>query len=346
MRAVLFAGEGAVRVDEVPAPRLRDPDDAVVRVSLSAICGSDLHLLDGKTPGMREGSVIGHEFVGVVEDCDSGVTSVTPGDRVLGSFLIVCGTCPACAAKRFNFCHNRRALGLGVLTGDLDGAQAESVLVPKADVNLKPLDDGLSDERALFGGDILATGFFAASLAEPEPDEHVAVVGAGPIGLLTGAALKHMGAEPLLLDIEAARVSSARELGYRAAQLGQRDVLGVVAEHTEGAMAAAAIDAVGSVPAFKTAMMSVRDGGRVVVIGVYGAERYEFPMGKVWIRGLDLRFGGMANVQAHWDEALAAVASGSLDPTRLISHRLPLEEAEKGYELFAAREATKVVLIP
>ncbi|MGH2754835.1 MAG: alcohol dehydrogenase catalytic domain-containing protein, partial [Actinomycetota bacterium] len=173
MRAVVFAGGGRVAVEDVPKPTVADPKDAVVKVSLSAICGSDLHLLDGHTPGMKEGSVIGHEFVGTVEEVGPGISERAPGERVLGSFLIACGACPECDRHRFNFCRNRRALGLGPLTGDLDGAQAEYVRVPTADLNLRPLEgeSSLADEQVLFAGDVLTTGFYAASLTEAGADD-------------------------------------------------------------------------------------------------------------------------------------------------------------------------------
>ena len=349
MRAVVFVGQGRIRVEDVPKPEVADAGDAVVRVSLSSICGSDLHLLDGHTPGMEEGSVIGHEFVGVIEATGPGVEGHAPGDRVLGSFLIACGACPECEERRFNFCRNRRALGQGSFTGNLDGAQAEFVRVPTADLNLRRLDGDtgdLTDEQVLFGGDVLTTGFYAASLTEAAPDEKVVVIGAGPIGLFTAAALKDAGVDVVLLDRDPQRVAFAEGRGHSARLVKEDDPSPLVRDAFSGDLAHAAVDAVGSIPALKSSFRCVREGGRVVVVGVYGAERMELALGRAWISGLDLRFSGMANIQGHWDDALDAVARGTIDPTRLITHRLPLDEAEKGYELFAAREATKVVLMP
>ena len=351
MRAVVYAGEGKVRVDDVPDPTLQEPGDAIVRVTRSAICGSDLHVLHGKTPGMREGGVIGHEFVGVVEEIGDGVAGFEGGERVLGSFLIACGECSFCLARRFNHCRSKRALGLGALTGDLDGAQAERVRVPYAGVNLKRLDGELaplSDEHALFAGDVLATGFYAAALSEIPRDGTVVVIGAGPVGLFCAAAARRAGARAVLvLDLDAERVRFATErLGLEAIDTSSLDAQAAVNKWSEGRMADVAIEAVGSVHAFKLAMRCVADGGRVTVVGVYGAERYELPMGMVWVRGLDLRFASMANVQGHWDDALTAIARGDLDPTTVITHRMSLDDAEEGYRIFEAREAMKVVLIP
>lgn len=233
--------------------------------------------------------------------------------------------------------------------GDLDGAQAEYVRVPDADVNL--LGIALDDEEVLFAGDILTTGFYAAALADIRPGETVVVVGAGPVALFCAAAASNRGAsQVLVLDTHAGRVSfAARYLESLAAlvaavDVSRNDAQAAVHEATGGEMADVAMDVVGSIAALKTALTCVRDGGRVAVVGVYGKERYELPLGKVWVRGLDLRFGGMASIQQYWRDAVMAVREGTLDPTGVITHRLPLDHAEEGYELFAAREAMKVVL--
>jgi 2-desacetyl-2-hydroxyethyl bacteriochlorophyllide A dehydrogenase len=345
MKAVVVAGGGRVRVDDVPEPRVIEDRDAIVRVALSSICGSDLHLLTGKTPGMNPGSVIGHEFVGEITAA-GGASHLGVGYRVLGSFLIACGACSRCKESRFNFCLHRRALGLGELAGDLDGAQAEYVRVPVADVNLKPLDDSLSDERALFGGDILAAGFYGAHLAEVRAGEIAVVFGAGPVGLFAALALQRSGARIVVVDINERRAQwAATNLGLEViagSEHPDNDLL----ERTNGQKADVAVDAVGAAPVLKSALRCVREGGRVVVLGVYGKERMELALGRAWVSGLDLRFSGMANVQAHWDEALGSVAGGEIDPTTLITHRLKLEDAEKGYALFSAQEAMKVVLLP
>ncbi len=350
MRALLYAGPRRVRVEDVPEPTVQDPSDAIVKVRVSAICGSDLHLLNGKTPGMREGGVIGHEFVGEVVEAGPECTRHPEGTRVLGSFVIACGECGPCREHRFNFCSRRRALGLGTLTGDLDGAQAEYVRVPTGDLNLKALDGAfaaLSDEQALFGGDILATAFYCVGLARPARDDVTVVIGGGPVGLLCAAALKAKAKTVLVLDNDPHRVAFARDhLGLDAFDAEGRSPESTIRDHADGRLADVAVDAVGAIPALKSAMRCVRDGGTVVVVGVYGAERYDLPLGMSWIRALDLRFAGMANVQASWDAALRAVSNKTIDPTKLITHRLPLDQAEEGYALFECREAMKVLLMP
>lgn len=347
VKAVVFAGSGRVRVDDVPAPRVKDPGDAVIRVHKASICASDLHLLHGKTPGMREGGVIGHEYVGTVAQAGSEA-GLEEGTDVLGSFLIACGRCAPCGRREFNFCRNRRALGLGVLTGDLEGAQAELVRVPDAAINLRPLQGVEPGERVLFAGDVLTTGFYAAALGDVGEGDRVAVIGAGPVGLscVMAASLRNPH-QLMLLDRDPTRLDFARRhLDVQTVDVSEMDPQAAVAGATEGAMADVVIEAVGTTAVFKSALKCARDGGRIAVIGVYGAERYELPMGMVWIRGLDIRFSGMANVQAHWEDALEAINGGAIDPTILITHRLPLEQAEEGYELFAARKAMKVILTP
>lgn len=342
MQAVVFAGEGRVAVDEVPRPVRQEPGDAVVRVTRAAICGSDLHLLSGKTPGMRIGGVIGHEFTGVVVDGDEPA----PGTRVVGSFLIACGSCPPCRARRFNHCARRRALGLGALMGDLDGAQADYVRVPSAALNLKALPAELSDEQALFCGDVLATGFYASALAGAGPDTTAVIAGGGPVGALCALACRTRGARALVAETEPARRAFlAGRLGLEVLDPGQ-DLGAAVAQATGGRLADCAIEAVGAPEVLKQSLKAVRAGGTVVVVGVYGAERLELPLGRVWVRALSLRFAGLANVHAHLDEALGAVAAGKLDPAAAITHHLPLAAAAEGYELFAAKEAFKVVLLP
>lgn len=346
MRAVVFEEPGVVRVADVPEPRVREPGDAVVRVTRAAICGSDLHFYHLKAP-VAPGDVLGHEAVGVVESVGDGVSSVAPGDRVIVAFDIACGACWFCRRGQTQLCDEAAVLGAGTFGGDLPGTQAERVRVPAADVNLLRVPEGLDDERALFVGDVLTTGFYAASIAGIGPADAVAVVGMGPVGFFSAQAARALGARAVYaLDLDADRLALAERVGAVPVDVSARHPATALADVTEGRGADIVIEAVGSPTAFESAVNVVRRGGRVVVIGMYAGETVEVQLGVYWARAIELRFAGLCPVHAWWERALAEVLSGTIDPTPLISHRLTLEEAPRGYELFDRREATKVVLAP
>lgn len=346
MRAVVFHDVGRVRVADVPDPVIEEPGDALMRVTLSGICGSDLHFLHGKTP-IEPGEGLGHEAVGVVTSVGAGVTGVRPGDRAVVSFQIACGRCWFCRAGQTQLCDAFRNLGAGAFGGSLPGAQAEQLRVPDADVNLLRIPDGVDDESALFVGDIATSGYYAASLGGIGPEDVVAVVGAGPVGFFCVQAARALGARHVFaLDREPDRLALAARVGAEPVHVGERHPATVLAEATEGRGADVVIEAVGSVPAFETAADVVRRGGRVVILGVYAYEVVELQLGVFWARALDLRFAGVTPIHTWWEATLAAVLDGRIDPRPLISHRLALADAARGYELFAAHEATKVVLTP
>jgi threonine dehydrogenase-like Zn-dependent dehydrogenase len=221
--------------------------------------------------------------------------------------------------------------------------------VPGADVNLLTIPGDVDDERALFAGDVATTGHYGATLLEPRPDEAVAVVGAGPVGFCAAQALRSMGVRTvLLLDREESRLALAKDAGAIPVLVGDEvDASKAVKEHTEGRGADAAIDAVGLVPGYETALRVTRRGGRVCVLGVYGPdERVEVRMGAYWVRQLRLVFAGVCPVQSTWAGTMELLRTGAIDPRPLVSHRLALEDAARGYELFDRREATKVLLRP
>ena len=346
MRAVVFDGVGAVALKEVPDPRIEDPQDAVVRVTRTAICGSDLHFFHGKAP-IEPGETLGHEAVGVVESVGEGVRRFYPGDRVVVAFDIACGECWFCREGQTQLCDDFRNLGAGTFGGGLAGAQAERVRIPVADVNLLGIPDAVDDERALFVGDILTTGMYAASLGDIGPRDVVAVVGAGPVGFFCVQAARSLGAARVFaLDREPSRLALAAQVGAEAVDVNERHPATALADATEGRGADVVIEAVGSTAAFETAVDVVRRGGRVVVVGMYAGESVEVQLGVYWARALDLRFAGVCPIHAWWGRAMAAVVDGGIDPMPLVSHRLPLEDAARGYDLFDRREATKVILIP
>jgi len=345
MRAVVYRGIERVEVAEVPDPVLLEPSDAIVRVGLTAICGSDLHLYHGKAP-LEPGDTIGHEAIGVVDAVGSSVKRFAPGDRVVVSFDIACGDCWFCRKGQTQLCEDFGFLGYGVFGGSLGGAQAELLRVPVADVNLLAVPDGLEDDRALFVGDALTTGVYAAGLAEISDGDIVAVVGAGPVGFFCAQAALPSAASVLALDLDPSRLSIAERIGAIPVDVSARNAQTAVDEHTQGRGADVVIEAVGTPAAFERSVDIVRRGGTVVVMGVYTSEVVQAQIGVWWVRALQIRFAGTTPVHAWWERAMAEVQAGRLDPLPIVSHRLPLGEAAHGYELFDTKQATKVLLEP
>jgi threonine dehydrogenase-like Zn-dependent dehydrogenase len=346
MRAAVLAEPGRVEVTDVPDPELRHPTDAIVRVTRTAICGSDLHFLHGKTP-TSPGDVLGHEAVGIVEATGAAVSTVRPGDRVVLSFSVACGSCWFCRRGETNLCEHAAVFGAGPFGGNLPGAQAESVRVPWADVNLLEVPADLDDERAVFVGDVLTTGFHAASLARARPDDIVAVLGAGPLGWCVAASLRSLGSDRVyLLDREPGRLELAAAAGATPIHVGERSAESVLAEVTQDRGPDLAIDAVGAADAYRQASAIVRRGGRVVVAGVYAGESVELQLGVAWARAIEIRFTGVCPVHADWREVMERVRAGKVDPLPLVSDRITLEDAPGGYERFDRRIATKVLIEP
>jgi threonine dehydrogenase-like Zn-dependent dehydrogenase len=349
VKAVVYKDVGQVAVEEVDDPRILEPTDAVVRVTTAPICGSDLHLYRGRMPGLTPGTVIGHELVGVVEEVGADVTKVKAGDRVVGSFLIPCGECWWCRRGEYNNCDNGnyQALGYGIFVGDLAGAQAEKVRMPQADITLLPIGDDLSDEQAVFAGDILTTGCYAADIARIREGDTVAVIGCGPVGLFTlQYAQLHNPGQLLALDSVAERLEVAEKLGAVPIDISKRNPVIALAEFTDQRGADIAIDCVGEEAAFRQGFEMLRSGGHLVVVGVYVELEYRFPLGEAWRKNIKITFSGVTPVPAYWEKALEAVRAGKVDPTIIISHTLPLDDGVKGYELFDTKQATKVVLKP
>jgi threonine dehydrogenase-like Zn-dependent dehydrogenase len=346
MRGVVFRGAGEVAVTDLPEPELSRPDQAIVRITRAGICGSDLHLIRGKAP-MEIGEPLGHEASGVVEAVGADVSGVRPGDRVSIAFNVACGHCWFCRNGSSALCDEGAIFGYGIFGGGLPGAQAERLLVPAADVNLLRVPDVVTDDAAFLVGDALVTGFYGASLADPGADRVTAVVGCGPVGFCTVLGLTAMGTGSIYaLDREPERLALAERAGAIPIHVEERNPVTALAEATDGRGADAVIDAVGHPDAFEGAIDAVRPGGTVVVLGVYASETAQIQLGAYWARGITIRFAGLTPVLPWWDHAMSALERGLIDPTPLISHRLPLEEAATGYALFDRREATKVVLLP
>jgi threonine dehydrogenase-like Zn-dependent dehydrogenase len=238
-------------------------------------------------------------------------------------------------------------LGGGPFGGSLGGTQAEAVRVPVADVNLLRVPDGMQDEEALFVGDILTTGYYGAAIAGIQPEDTVAVIGAGPVGFFAlQAAQVHGAARVLALDMEPDRLTLAEKFGAIPINVKEQNPQGAVDDLTERRGADVVIECVGNEAAYETATRVVRSGGTVAVCGVYVSEQPQIPLGVYWTRMLRIVFSGICPVHAWWDKALAAVQAGQIDPLPIISHTMSLDDAPMGYELFEARRATKVVLKP
>jgi threonine dehydrogenase-like Zn-dependent dehydrogenase len=373
MRALTYHGTKDVRVDTVPDPRLRDPQDILLRVTATAICGSDLHLYRGKVPGMEAGDILGHEFMGVVEEVGGAVTRVRRGDRVVVPFVIACGSCFFCERTLFAACEttnsgrgailNKKDLrpgaalfGYSHLYGGVPGGQAEYVRVPMANTGPLKIPDVLSDAQVLFLSDILPTGYQAVLNAEVRAGSTLAIFGAGPVGLMAAACAAMRGA---------ARIFMVDHHGYRlkfaAAAYGVEpvdfdrigDPAQYILEQTQFRGVDASIDAVGfeakgsavetmlttlklegsSGQVLRQAIAATRRGGIVSVPGVYAGFIHGFLFGDAFEKGLSFRMG-QTHVQRHMPELLEHIRSGALRPELIISHHLRLDDAARGYELF------------
>ena len=344
MRAVTFQAPGEIRVEEVPAPELTTADEAIVRVEATGVCGSDLHIYHGRV-AMEQGFILGHEYVGTVVEVGDAVDRVASGDRVLGTYCTACGECFFCVRGDFHKCDHGRVFGHGSTLGSLQGAQAELLLVPNADLTLRRVPEGMSDDVALFAGDVMGTGFHAVTETGVGPGSTVAVLGLGPVGLCAVQAARAEGAETVIaVDTVAERLELARELGAEPVHLTEEDPRRAVKAATDGRGVDATVDAVGHPDALELACRLTRKAGVVSATGVY-AERIELHMGIVWIKALTLKTGH-ANVIKHLDPVLERLESGALDPSPLVTHHMSLDEAAEAYDVYDRREALKIVLEP
>jgi len=344
MRAVTFQAPGVVAVEERPEPELLDPEDAIVRIEATGVCGSDLHIYHGRVQ-IEPGFTIGHEYVGTVVATGDGVTRVAPGDRVLGCFQTACGGCWFCRRGLYHRCEQSRTFGHGATLGSLQGTQADMALVPRANLVLRKVPEGMSDDVALFAGDVMGTGFHAVVASGMRPGDTVAVLGLGPVGLCAVQAARACGAARVIaVDSVPERLEVARTFGAEAVHLTDDDVRAVVKGATEGRGVDVCIDAVGDPRALEMAIRLTRACGSVQCIGVY-AERADVHMGLLWLKAISLR-GGHANVLAHVDPVLEMMAAGVLDPSPLVTHHMKLDEAPEAYAIYDRREALKIVLTP
>ncbi|MDW4571581.1 zinc-dependent alcohol dehydrogenase [Microbacterium sp. M3] len=379
MKAMTYRGPYKVRVENKPDPRIEHPNDAIVRVELAAICGSDLHLYHGMMPDTRIGHTFGHEFIGTVEAVGGSVERLRVGDRVMVPFNIYCGSCFFCARGLFSNCHNvnPNATAIGGIygyshsTGGYDGGQAEMVRVPFADVGPAVIPDDIADEDALLLTDAFSTGYFGAQLADIVEGDTAVVFGAGPVGLAAARSCWLMGAgRVIVVDHLGYRLQKAREFAFAETiaftQVG--DIVRELKRMTDGLGADVAIDAVGaeadghviqhvtsaklklqggSPVALNWAIDSVRKGGTVSVMGAYGPMFSAVKFGDAMNKGLTLRMN-QAPVKRQWPRLFAHIRAGYVRPSELITHRIPLEHIAEGYHLFSSKldDIIKPVVIP
>jgi 2-desacetyl-2-hydroxyethyl bacteriochlorophyllide A dehydrogenase len=344
MRAVTFQTPGEVAIRDVPEPELQRPDDAIVQIDASGICGSDLHIYHGRVP-VEPGFTIGHEFVGTVLAAGPEFERATVGERVLGCFHTACATCTPCIRGDYHRCAHGRTFGHGSKLGDLQGAQAERLFVPRANLTLRRVPESMSDDVALFAGDVLGTGYHAIAHAGLRSGDTAAVLGLGPVGLCAIQAARAAGATRVFaIDTVSDRLEMARRFGATPIHLTDEDPKRAIRSATEGTGVDVVVDAVGDPAPLALAISLVRDAGTVSGIGAY-AGKGEVPLGLAWLKGVTLRLG-LANVIAHVDRVLAMVSAGLLDPAPLVTHHMSLDQAPDAYAIYDRREALKIVLTP
>jgi threonine dehydrogenase-like Zn-dependent dehydrogenase len=389
MKAICWYDKQTVRVEQVPDPTILNPRDAIVKVSSTAICGSDLHLYNGYVPTMQKGDILGHEFMGEVVELGDMVKNLRVGDRVVVPFPIACGHCFSCERGLFSLCENSNPnawmaeklwghspagiFGYSHMLGGYAGGQAEYARVPFADVGPFKIPDGLSDEKVLFLSDIFPTGYMAAENCQIQRGDTVAVWGCGPVGQFAIKSAYLLGAERVIaIDRFPERLRMAREQGgAETIHYEEVDIYEALKEMSGGRGPDACIDAVGMEAhapgvvgaydrakqammletdrphALREAIMACRNGGTVSVAGVYGGFIDKFPFGSVMNRSLTIKTG-QAHVQRYTRPLLDRIQKGEIDPSFVITHRMRLEDAPAGYEIFKHKQegCIKVVLKP
>jgi threonine dehydrogenase-like Zn-dependent dehydrogenase len=393
MRAVTWHGKRDVRVDNVPDPTIQAPTDAIVRITSTGICGSDLHLYEILVPFMGEGNILGHEPMGVVEEVGSEVRELSPGDRVVIPFNIACGECFMCNQGLQSQCETTqvREQGMGAalfgytkLYGEVPGGQAEYLRVPFANYLPIKVPEGPPDDRFVYLSDVLPTAWQAVEYAAIPDGGSVAVLGLGPVGDMCSRVARHRGAGRVIgVDLVPERLERSRSNGVEVLDLREHeDIVGLIREMTDGRGPDSVIDAVGMeahgspvgklaqematllpnalsaklmqkagvdrLTALHLAMDIVRRGGTISIIGVYGGMMDPFPMLQLFDKQVQLRMG-QANVKRWVPEILPLLIDGdALGVESFATHRLPLEEAPRGYEMFQKKQdgAVKVLLKP
>jgi threonine dehydrogenase-like Zn-dependent dehydrogenase len=389
MKALRWHGKEDVRVDTVPDPTIQDGRDIIIKITSTAICGSDLHLYDGYQPGMQSGDILGHEPMGVVVETGSAITNLAKGDRVVIPFTIACGHCFFCKKGLFAACdttnpnkkvaeklmgHSPAAcFGFSHILGGIPGGQAEYLRVPCADVGALKIESDLPDEKVLFLSDIFPTGWMAAERAEIEPGDTVAVWGGGPVGQMAIRSAYMQGAGRVIsIERVPERLAMAEAGKAETINFDKEHVYERLQEMTQGRGPDRCIDAVGCeahshgsfdavldkvkktiklgtdrAHVFREALYCCRKGGTVSVPGVYVGMLDMVPFGAAMNKGLSIRTG-QTHMQRYTKPLLAKIEAGEFDPSFVITHRVPLDDAPKMYKTFRDKQdgCIKVVLKP
>ncbi len=388
MRASCWEGAKHVKVESVPDPKILNQGDAIVKITSTAICGSDLHLFNGFMPTMEHGDILGHEFMGEVMEVGKNVKKLKVGDRVVVPFPIACGECWSCRNDMWSLCENSNpnawiaekmlghspsgVFGYSHMLGGFAGGQAEFARVPFADVGPLKVPSDLSDEKVLFLTDIFPTGYMGAEMCDIKRGDTIAVWGCGPVGQFAIASAKLLGAERVIaIDRFPYRLRIARERAGADVTINydETSVLEALKELTGGRGPDACIDAVGleahapgvhglydkakqsmrwendRIAALRQAILSCRNGGTVSIVGVYGGYDDKFPLGSIMNRSLTIK-SGQCHVHRYMKPLLDHIMKGDIDPSFVITHRMDLEDAAVGYDIFNDKEddCLKVVL--
>lgn len=348
MKALIFHDIEDIRCEHLPDPGILAQTDALVRVTCTAICGSDLHPYHGREVGLDRGTVMGHEFSGEVLEVGAAVTGFKRGDRVTSPFTTNCGHCFYCTRGLTCRCVHGQLFGWVAGGQGLHGAQAEYVRVPMADHTLFHLPAELDDEVGLMLGDILPTGYFAAVGAEIHGAGTYAVIGCGPVGLMALLSARHLGAGKVFaLDRVPERLAMAERLGAIPVNIEREDPISVLRAATQGRGADASLELVGNDAAGRLAFDLVRPGGIVSVAGVHTSPNFSFSPGEAYDKNLTYKVG-RCPARHYMNQLLPLAQASSAFLRETISHRLPLADGPRGYQLFARKleNCTKVVLAP
>lgn len=344
MLAYTYTEKGKFTLQEKPVPTIQSPTDAIVRVTLGSICTSDLHIKHGSVPRAVPGITVGHEMVGVVEQVGEAVTAVRPGDRVTVNVETFCGECFFCKHSWVNNCEDPN--GGWALGCRIDGGQAEYVRVPCANQGLNKIPANVTDEQALFVGDVLATGYWAAKISEINPEDTVLIIGAGPTGICTLQCVRlYAPAKIILCDIDESRLQFVRELYPEVITATPETVEASVAQHSAHGGADVVLEVAGANDTFSMAWQLARPNAIVTVVALYDGPQ-TLPLPDMYGKNLTFKTGGVDGCNC--DEALALIAEGKIDTTPLITHHFPLSRIEEAYDLFENRRdgVIKVAFYP